>query len=84
MPLSPNREGEGGTSDSEPLSFETAFEQLQQVVERLEDGGLGLEDAIRAYERGSRLAQMCERRIDEAELRVTRLTAEPPSPLSDT
>jgi exodeoxyribonuclease VII small subunit len=84
MPLSPNPEGEGGTSDSEPLSFETAFEQLQQVVERLEDGGLGLEDAMRAYERGSRLAQMCERRIDEAELRVTRLTAEAPSPLSDT
>jgi exodeoxyribonuclease VII small subunit len=72
-----------GAVGSEPRSFEAAFGELQGVVEQLEDGGLDLEAALRAFERGARLAQICERLLDEAELRVTRLTAESASPLAD-
>lgn len=64
-------------------SFETAFGELQHVVEQLEDGGLELERALQLFERGTRLVQECERIVDQAELRVTRLTAESASPLSD-
>jgi exodeoxyribonuclease VII small subunit len=81
--LSRNRERTGGKSDSESSSFEAAFGELQRVVERLEDGGLDLEAAIQAFERGTRLAQDCERIVAEAELRVTRLTAESASPLAE-
>jgi exodeoxyribonuclease VII small subunit len=81
--LSRNRERAGGKSDSESSSFEAAFGELQRVVERLEDGGLDLEAAIQAFERGTRLAQDCERIVAEAELRVTRLTAESASPLAE-
>jgi exodeoxyribonuclease VII small subunit len=81
--LSRNRERAGGESDGEPLSFEAAFGELQRVVERLEDGGLDLEAAIQAFERGTRLAQDCERIVAEAELRVTRLTGESASPLAE-
>jgi exodeoxyribonuclease VII small subunit len=52
-------------------------------VERLESGGLDLERAVELFDRGTALAQTCERLVAEAELRVTRLTAEPASPLSD-
>jgi exodeoxyribonuclease VII small subunit len=75
MPLSPNPES--------GRSFEVAFHELQQVVEQLEDGGLELERAIQLFERGAELARVCERIVDEAELRVTRLTAESASALSD-
>jgi exodeoxyribonuclease VII small subunit len=75
MPLSPNPES--------GRSFEVAFLELQQLVEQLEDGGLELERAIQLFERGTELAQVCERIIDEAELRVTRLAAEAASPVSD-
>ena len=75
MPLSPNLES--------GRSFEVAFRELQQVVEQLEDGGLELERAIQLFERGTELAQVCERIVDEAELRVTRLAAEAASPVSD-
>ncbi len=75
IPLSPNPEPGG--------SFETAFRELQQIVEQLEDGGLELERAIQLYERGTQLAQTCERIVDQAELRVTRLPAETASALSD-
>lgn len=75
MPLSPNPEP-GGT-------FEVAFRELQQIVEQLEDGGLELERAVHLYERATQLAQTCERSIDQAELRVTRLPAEAASAGSD-
>ena len=72
MPLSPN-----------PESFEAAYRELQQVVAQLETGDLDLERAVQLFERGSVLAQTCERIVDAAELRVTRLAAESASPLSD-
>ena len=78
MPLSPNPD-----SAAEPRSFEVAYRELQQVVAQLEDGGLDLERAIVLFERGSQLVQLCERIVDQAELRVTRLAAETASPLAD-
>jgi exodeoxyribonuclease VII small subunit len=75
MPLSPNPEP--------GRSFEVAFRELQQVVEQLEDGGLELERAVQLYERGTQLAQTCERSIEAAELRVTRLASESASALSE-
>jgi exodeoxyribonuclease VII small subunit len=85
MPLSPNPDAGAGSAESsaEPSSFEAAFRELQQVVAQLEDGGLDLERAIHLFERGSQLVQLCERIVDQAELRVTRLAAEAASPLAD-
>jgi exodeoxyribonuclease VII small subunit len=70
-------------SAAEPTTFEAAFAELQQVVEQLEDGGIELERALALYDRGVLLADTCQRLIDAAELRVTRLAAESASPLSD-
>jgi exodeoxyribonuclease VII small subunit len=67
----------------EPRGFEAAFAELQAVVEQLEAGGLDLEGTVRLFDRGTALAQTCERLVTDAELRVTRLTAETASALSD-
>jgi exodeoxyribonuclease VII small subunit len=85
MPLSPNPDAANDAAEAsvEPRSFEVAYRELQQVVAQLEDGGLDLERAIVLFERGSQLVQLCERIVDQAELRVTRLAAETGSPLSD-
>ena len=72
MPLSPT-----------PESFEASYRELQQVVAQLESGDLDLERAVQLFERGSLLVQTCERIVDAAELRVTRLAAESASPLAD-
>ena len=79
----PEAPTKGGSEAAPPSSFEQAFTELQKVVEQLEDGGLPLERALELFERGTRLAQECERIVDQAELRVTRLPAESASPLSD-
>ena len=85
MPLSPNPDATTGAAENsvEPRSFEAAYRELQQVVAQLEDGGLDLERTIVLFERGSQLVQLCERIVDQAELRVTRLAAETASPLAD-
>lgn len=57
-------------------SFESAFAELEEVVCRLEEGELSLEEAISLYERGQALSRFCQARLDQAELRVTQLADE--------
>ena len=64
-------------------SFEAAFRELQEVIEQLEAGGLGLEASVRLFERGMDLAATCEKILAQAELRVIRLMPEHAAPLAD-
>jgi exodeoxyribonuclease VII small subunit len=57
----------------ENLSFEEAFKELEDVVHRLEEGGLTLDESIALFERGMRLAKQCGQKLDEAELKVSQL-----------
>ena len=59
--------------DIENLSFERAVARLNEAVRALETGGLSLEDAIRMYEDGMRLARACGEMLASAELRITRV-----------
>jgi exodeoxyribonuclease VII small subunit len=65
------------SAGADAASFEAAYRELQQVIAQLENGGLALEDAVRLFERGQELVKRCQRIVDDAELRVTRLAAEP-------
>ena len=58
---------------SEP-TFEEALGQLEAVVARLEAGDLPLEEALRSFEEGIRLARVCSGRLEDAERRVRLLT----------
>jgi exodeoxyribonuclease VII small subunit len=54
-------------------SFEEVLAALEEVVARLEEGRLALADSVDCYELGVRLADRCDRFLNEAELRVSRL-----------
>lgn len=56
-----------------PERYEELVQKLGQVVERLEGGGLSLEEAIQAFEQGIRLARAGAARLDDAERRVEQL-----------
>ena len=60
-------------SDIQELSFETAFEELETIIERLDSGELPLDESVSLYERGRQLATRCQTLLDEAELRVQKL-----------
>jgi exodeoxyribonuclease VII small subunit len=53
--------------------FDELVAALQQTVQRLEGGGVGLEDSITLYKRGLRLHAACDARLREAELQITEL-----------
>lgn len=59
----------------EDLTFEQAYEQLEQAVQQLEAGDLTLAESIALFERGKNLADLCDRLLNEAELRVRQLTS---------
>ena len=55
------------------LSYEEAFEKLEQAVAALQDGRLDLDHALKHYEEGMKLAQHCHDLLQKAELRVQQL-----------
>ncbi len=54
----------------EKISFEAALKKLESIVQNLEEGNLPLEEALKHYEEGVRLADICTKRLTEAEKRV--------------
>ena len=57
-------------AQSEALSYEQARDKLAAVVKRLEAGGLTLEQSLELWERGERLAAVCEQWLDGARARL--------------
>jgi exodeoxyribonuclease VII small subunit len=60
---------------TEELAFEAAFARLEEIVGKLEAGDLALDDALALFEQGQKLAAHCSARLDEAELKVQKLSA---------
>lgn len=63
----------GGTeaAPGEPeLPYEAAREELIDVVRRLESGGSNLEESLALWERGEKLAQICQGWLDGAKQRL--------------
>ena len=55
------------------LSFEEALQKLEAVVEAMESEDLPLETLIQRYEEGVKLAQNCQAKLAEAELKIAQL-----------
>lgn len=62
----------------QPVSFENALQQLEQIVSRLESGELPLEDALNEFERGVQLARTGQQKLQQAEQRVQILLSDDP------
>jgi exodeoxyribonuclease VII small subunit len=60
----------------EELSYEEAFAELDETVNKLESGQLPLEEAMNLFERGQVLSKRCAELLDQAELKVRQLTGD--------
>lgn len=58
----------------ETLSFESALAELETIVREMEAGKTGLEDSIKAYERGVALKNHCAARLNDAQMRIAQIT----------
>ncbi len=64
-----------GDDPAAALSYEQARDQLTEVVRRLEGGGLTLEQSLDLWERGERLAAVCEQWLEGARARLAAAVA---------
>lgn len=55
------------------LSFEEALTQLEEIVGKLESGNGTLDDSINAYARGAELKSHCQKKLDEARMKVEKI-----------
>lgn len=55
-------------------SFEASLDKLEEIVRKLEDGELSLDDSLKLFEEGIRLSRECKERLDQAEKRIEVLT----------
>lgn len=61
---------------SEQLSYEQALEKLDQTLKLLEDGELGLEDALKAVDEARIYLKVCTDRLEVARKKIE-VRAEP-------
>ena len=62
--------------EGEELTIEACFERLDQILDKMEEEGTGLEDAFRLYEEGLGLVRHAESGIDRVEKKIRILQEE--------
>lgn len=58
------------------VRFEESLAELEQLVERMEQGNLPLEDSLKLFERGVQLTRSCQKALKDAEQKVQILLEE--------
>jgi len=52
------------------LDLESSLQSLEELVDRMENGGLSLEDSLKEFEQGIKLVQSCQKSLNDAEQKV--------------
>ena len=59
------------------VTFEESMTRLDEIVKALEAGDVPLEESMKLFEEGTKLAAKCSALLDTAELKVSKLMAGP-------
>ncbi len=62
---------------SKAQSFEACIKRLDEIVEQMESGETTLDESIKLFEEGAKLAAACNKLLTTAEQKVTKLTQGP-------
>jgi len=55
------------------MTFEEAMKRLEELVERLGEGNLSLDESLKLFEEGMELCKFCHKKLDEAGYKVEKL-----------
>jgi exodeoxyribonuclease VII small subunit len=61
---------------TEGPDYEKALSELEGIVKQLEAGSLSLDKSLELFSRGIELARACKQKLDQAELKVSKLVKE--------
>ena len=60
--------------DMEKMNFEDAMKRIDEIVVKLEDPTLKLDESLALYEEGVSLVAFCRKNLEQAQRRITSLT----------
>jgi len=63
-------------TDIDKLSFEEAIKELTDIVGKIEQGQIPLQDSLEQYEKGMALIKQCRTILQKAEERIEKITKE--------
>ena len=52
------------------ISFESAYERLEAILEKMNSGKVALEESLKLYEEADQLISCCNKRLSEAEKKI--------------
>ena len=53
-----------------PLSFELAYQKLEEILEKMNSGKVSLDESLKLYEEADRLISSCNKRLSDAEKKI--------------
>lgn len=56
--------------NNEKVKFEDALERLEEIVGKLEEGELALDESLKVFEEGIKLSRFCSGKLEEAEKKI--------------
>ena len=65
---------------SQKITFEQAMAELDEIVHKLENGQIPLEEAVKTYEHGMELKKICEEKLKNAEMKIEKLALQDGKP----
>lgn len=55
------------------MNYEESVKRLEEIVSKLEEGSLSLEDSLKLYEEGAILSDKCRKMLNDAKLKITNI-----------
>jgi exodeoxyribonuclease VII small subunit len=72
----PEKKTSKKSASSKTISFESAMQELEKLVARMEKGDRNLEESLKDFERGVELTRICQNSLRDAEQKVQKLIKE--------
>ena len=63
------------------MTFEDNLKNLEELVRKMESGGLSLDESIAAFEEGRKLVEKCRADLEAIRLRIEKVTASGTAPV---
>ena len=57
-------------------SFESNLKKLENIVDKLESGEIGLEDSVKLYEEGMKIKNICDKKLKDIEMQIKKIKVE--------
>ena len=57
--------------EKQKRTFETAIEELERIIEKMEKGDMTLDESIQSFQKGIEISKFCSEKLDEVEKKIT-------------